>query len=439
MNKLISGIKRKLGSNLVKDYMWVFIGQNAGSVFSMLTLVITLRVITTAEYGILTIIQTYCLLISNLFSLRTFNGLIKYATDALVNDNYLLVKKYINTSFVIDFGAGIFSYGMAFALLVPITKLMEWDTDMMSYVYLYMPIIILYPLLNGAPVGILRKLGYFKQVNLSHAIVYGIQFIVILGTYILGISDFKIILLEYLFTEIIECLVLVVMTICILSKKSEWRGFMKAGFIWDWDFMKYNIYYGLISTFDQILGNASTLLINKYVGNLTTAYLKIITKICSLLTKLTKPVGQIFYPELCKRIADKRYKSSFKISIKYFLVVLGSGLGLMFAMYITYDWWIVLFDVAMVSAKWQSMLYLLYTLLSVSIICINQLMLALSLVKQNLIIVLIADVLYMLALIPCVKMLGVNGYLILQILQLLAVVGVKCILIKRNISALEEG
>lgn len=439
MNKLISGIKRKLGSNLVKDYIWVFIGQNAGSVFSMLTLVITLRVINTAEYGILTIIQTYCLLISNLFSLRTFNGLIKYATDALVNNNYLLVKKYINTSFVIDFGAGLFSYGMAFALLVPITKLMEWDTDMMSYVYLYMPIIILYPLLNGAPVGILRKLGYFKQVNLSHAIVYGIQFIVILGTYILGIGDFKIILLEYLFTEIIECLVLVVMTICILSKKSEWRGFMKAGVIWDWGFMKYNIYYGLISTFDQILGNASTLLINKYVGNLTTAYLKIITKICSLLTKLTKPVGQIFYPELCKRIADKRYKSSFKISIKYFSVVLGSGLGLMLAMFITYDWWIVLFDAAMVSAKWQSMLYLLYTLLSVSIICINQLMLALSLVKQNLIIVLIADVLYLLALIPCVKMLGVNGYLILQILQLLAVVGVKCILIKRNITALEEG
>ena len=438
MGKFVHSIKNKLSNGLIRDYLWVFIGQNAGSVFSMLTLMFTLKVINTAEYGILTIIQTYCLLISNLFSLRTFNGLIKYATDALVERNYTIVKKYLNTSFVIDFGAGIFSYGMAFLLMAPITGLMGWDAEMMNYVYLYMPIIILYPLLNGAPVGILRKMGCFKEVNLSHAVVYGLQFLIVAVISLLGVHDFKIILLVYLFTEILECIILAVMAVYILNKKEEWRGFLKAGLIWDWDFMKYNIYYGLISTFDQLLGNVSTLLINKFVGNLATAYLKIITKVCSLLSKLTKPVGQILYPELCNRIANKQYKSSFRVSIKYFLLVFGSGMALMLTMFVTYDWWIVLFDASMVSAKWQSMLYMLYTLLSISIIGINQLMLAMSMVKESLYIAMIADLLYLLVLIPCIQMFGVNGYLILQILQLLVVVGAKYVFITKVIKSVAE-
>lgn len=199
------------------------------------------------------------------------------------------------------------------------------------------------------------------------------------------------------------------------------------------EFLKYNIYYGLISTFDQLLGNVSTLLINRYIGNFATAYIKVITKICSIFTKLTNPISQIFYPELCEWIAKKKYKRAFRVSMKYFYMVAGTGVVLIGILTLTFDWWIAIFDASMASAKLQSMLYMVYVLLSVSIICINQLTLALDLVKHNLALVVIFDLLYLICLIPAIEEWDIYGYLMLQIIQLLCVVIGKYYFIKRKI------
>lgn len=74
-----------------------------------------------------------------------------------------------------------------------------------------------------------------------------------------------------------------------------------------------------------------------------------------------------------------------------------------------------------------------HVLLSVSIICINQLTLALDLVKHNLALVVIFDLLYLICLIPAIEEWDIYGYLMLQIIQLLCVVIGKYYFIKRKI------
>ena len=105
---------------------------------------------------------------------------------------------------------------------------------------------------------------------------------------------------------------------------------------------------------------------------------------------------------------------------------------------LTFSWWIGIFDASMVAAKYQSMLYMIFTLLSVSIICINQLTLALDLVKQSLIIVIVFDFLYIVCLIPAIRLFDIYGYLLLQIIQLLFVVGFKVYFIRRCIRRLTK-
>lgn len=431
---LLEGAKR---NQLVSNYFWVFLGQNAGAVFSMLSLIITLRIISTFEYGALVVIQTYVTLISNLFCLRTFNGLIKYVTDAEITSRSVEVKKYIFTSFLLDFGAGIIAFLFGIVLLEPITVLMGWDANTVKFINLYLPVIIFLPLINGAPVGILRKLGYFKQVNIIHAIVFGIQTIVLFITYIVGIKNFQVILLEYALTETLECLVLLIYSLRIIQKNEKYKFFWKHGISKDYSFVKYSLYYGLNSTFDQILGNVSTLLINKYVGNLATAYIKVITRICSLFTKLSNPVSQIFYPELCEWITKGKYRKAMKVSLDYFKIICLAGIVILLVLFGTYDWWIMIFDPEMSSAKAQSFLYMIYTLLTISVVCINQLVFALNLVRENLIIVIISDILYLVLLIPFIIMWGIYGYLLLQIIQLLIVAIFKYLFIRNKICKLE--
>ena len=292
--KLGYQINRLVHNRIASNYLWVFLGQNIGAVFSMLSLIFTLKIISTYDYGSLVIIQTYCLLISGFFSLRTFNGVIKFVTDSEISNDYSRMKRYVNTGFVIDFAAGLISVIFGIVLLKPITILMGWDSETIQFVNMYLPVVFFYPLLHGTSTGIMRKLGYFKHVNIIHAGIYGFQCAILLFTWLFNIGNFHVVLIEYALTEILECLVLVAVSIRILQRSDIFHNFWKNGITLEGAFIKYNIYYGLISTFDQLLGNISTLLINKYIGNFATAYIKVITRICSVFTKITNPISQVF-------------------------------------------------------------------------------------------------------------------------------------------------
>ena len=107
-------------------------------------------------------------------------------------------------------------------------------------------------------------------------------------------------------------------------------------------------------------------------------------------------------------------------------------------MFGSYDWWIRIFDSGMVSAKWQSVLYMTYTILSMAIICINQCVFALNLTKINLYITIILNCAYIVALIPIIKMWGIYGYLFLQILQLLLSAMMKIFILRQRIYQLKN-
>ena len=412
------------------NYIWVFLGQNIGAVFTMLTLILILKIISSEEYGAMVAIQTYALLISNIFGIRTFNGVIKYTTDAESIGDMDRVKKYINTAFLFDALSGVLAFVCGFLLLSPIVFLMQWEMETMTYLNMYLPLVLFLPILNGTPIGVLRKLGYFKQVNIIHAIAFGFQCFVMFIVFLLDCGSLKLVLLIHALTEVMECLLLLAYSIFKLQTKAEFKNFWKAGFSRDWAFCKFNFFYGLSTCFDQILGHGSTLLINRFVGNLATAYIKIISQICGIITKFTNPLGQIIYPELCTWVSKCKFAKAYKISLKYFYVVCGAGLFLTGILFGTYDWWIGIFDEGMIEAKWQSLLYMMHAILSISIICVNQLIFALDLVKQNLTVTIIFNCFYLICLIPAIKMFGVYGYLVLQLLQLLSVFGLKLLFIK---------
>lgn len=438
MTQRIVHFFQKVKTNkMAMNYIWVFLGQNIGTVFSMLSLIITLRLISTLEYGSLVVIQTYSLLISNLFGFRTFNGLIKYVTESETNGDYLSAKQYVNTAFAMDVIAGVVAFVLGIILLNPIVELMEWDASMMKMVFYYLPIVIFLPIINGAPVGVLRKTNCFKHVNIVHAIVLGAQMFVLAILWVLKINCMVIVLLVFELTEVFESLALIGLAYVKLNSIEQYKGFQKAGIKKDVSFIKYNLFFGLTTAVDQILGNVSTLLINKFIGNFATAYIKVITRICGVISKLASPIGQIFYPELCEWVARKKYRKAYQVSMRFFVAISCTGIGVVVLMMLTYDWWIVLFDAAMIDTKWQSFLYFLYTIMSTSMICITQLTFAMNLVKKNLQLVTVFNVVYLILLIPAIKAYGIYGYLLLQLGQLLCVALGKTILLRRTVDKLE--
>lgn len=436
--RLKAKIKALWQNKMTRNYVWVLLGQNAGSVFSILSLTITLRLISVYDYGSLVIIQTYAALISGIFGLRTFNGIIKFSSEAEQDGSDLMLKKYLNTAILLDFLSGAVAFGCSFALLKPIAMFMEWDLSTISLIHMYLPVILFTPIVQGAPIGVLRKLGYFRHINICHAIVYGVQFAFLALYLALGLHSFELILLTYAGTHIAESIVLFVYAFLVVRKQSCYRKFWKAGFTGNKAFWKYNFSFGVLLTFDQLLGHVSTLLINKYAGNFATAYIKVITRICAIFTKLTAPISQIFYPELCDWIAQKKYRKAYKLSEKYFYIVLSGGATLVFLLFITFDIWIPIFEASMAAAKYESLLYFIYTLLTVSFISFHQMSFALNMMRTNLITVGLLDVAYIVLLIPAILHFGVYGYLVLQILQAVLVFVIKLLVMRRIICKSER-
>ncbi len=433
LEKIRKLTKRMYRSKIGMNYIWVFLGQNTGSVFTMITLVLTLRIISSEEYGAMVAIQTYSLLISNVFCIRSFNGIVKYITDYENKKEFAKAKKYINTSFLLDAISGIGAFVLGLILIRPLTMLMGWDAEKLQYAFIYLPVVFFLPLLHGTPVGILRQLGRFKQVNIIHAITYGIQCLVMCVTLIMNVGNFFVVLIEYAVTSTLEGIFLTIYCFYEIQKREEYKNFWREGISRDITFIKYNLYCGISISFDQILGHGTTLILNRFAGNLTTAYIKVITQICSIISKFTNPIAQVVYPELCSWIAKKEYQKAYKVSIKYFYIVCGCGALLMGGLFVSYDWWIGIFDPGMAGAKMQSVLYMAYSLFSVSIICTNQLVFALNLVKKNMYIIITFNMLYLIALIPAIKSFGVYGYLVLQLIQLVCAFAFKLIFIKAKI------
>lgn len=423
---MIETIRNSIKNKLVKNILTLLTGDGVVSIIGIVNLIIILQTIGMEDNGKIIIAQTYCMLFNDIFNFQSFNAIIKYLSSALEKNDLEKARLYIKQAYILDiFGAFIATvFGYVFVNLT--ASILEWDSEIKILIYLYM-ISVLFNI-KGASIGILRYFNKYKSIVLINVSVSFIKLFFYLFGYFYKADIIYFIIVETISSIIPQ--VLIILWALRVTKNNKLDGFATMKLKFDKNFLWFNFYNNLVLTIDIPRAYLSTFLVNKFLGLSETSVLKIIEKLCSLLSKFNGPINQVVYPELAKLVANKQFEKARVTTLKIAFYVLIIGAIVVGFLVISQDLWVdYIFD-KNINYSSPLLLALIVALLSTASVSTHNLFTAYGLVKYDAIIAFIVNSLFIAFLLFSVRSMGLLGVYIANGFQIVTIVALKWILIK---------
>ena len=227
-------------------------------------------------------------------------------------------------------------------------------------------------------------------------------------------------------------------------KRENIRNITKEKLKFDKEYIKFSFLTNISQTLDVPVTYLGIFIINRYLGFSSSTVYNLIEKIGNIFGKLSRPIQQIIYPQITTWISENKISESIRFSKRVFLIINGIGVVASIFVMFTHSIWLDKllpeYDFYVVLAL---VLYLLFVSIANSTQSIHAYFLAFKLAKLNLYILFVVNVIYIMILFIFTKEFGIVGVVISRIIQSLAVVLTKSIVIlkgnylKENTSAIE--
>ncbi|MDP4088144.1 MAG: oligosaccharide flippase family protein [Bacillota bacterium] len=424
----MSRLRALINNRIVRNFIVLFTGEGVVSIIGMINLAIIVNTIGNEKNGIIIMVQTYSLLFSGIFGFKSFQALIKYMPVSIEEGNEELTKQYVKQSFVLDIGAAAVATVFGYICLDFVCNLMGWDSSMKPYIKMFLITLIIN--IQGTPIGVLRIFNKFNYITYSNVVSNLLKLTLYVLAFIThqGFQFFFIV--EIIFTVMFN-IILIVFTFITL-KQQGLGGFYKGPLKLDRDFFMFNFYSNITSTIDIPVGSITTMVINRYLGFTEISIYKIFDKIGSVIGKLSSPLNQIIYPEMSIMIAKKKFLKAKKMSDKLLMGISLIGAAFIFFILITHKWWLGIFIKDYDVYLWSLVIYLVYMIFSNGSQGVHSLFMALGYIKLTVPIIICVNSAYLVLLYFSIKAWHLNGVLISLILQAVAVVVIKIIIMKKN-------
>ncbi len=423
VSKLVDKIKN---SRLLKHVITLLSGDALVSVLNIVNLLLVINTIGLSDNGKMVIIQTYVLLFNDIFNFQSFNALIKFMSEAIENKAVDKAKFFIKQALFLDITTAIIGTTFGYLLVEFIASFMNWESSIVLYIKIYMLFIIFN--ITGTAIGVLRFFNEFKVIVLTNLLAGILRTI----AYFIGFMSKQ----EMLYFIIVELFFSITLNISLIFnayrvlKKNNLNDFFKVKFYFHKEFFMFNLYNNLVLVLDIPRVHLSSLIISKVLGFSEVSILKVIDKICNVISKLGSPINQVIYPELSMMIAKNKFQEAKKLAYKITFGISSIGIaGVLLLGFVSIFLGNVIEDVEIY--RIPLLIGLTAAVLGTSSISIHNLFTALGLVKYDALIALVVNVFYIFVLLFFVKAIGVSGVYITNSIQVLAFIGVKVYLIKK--------
>lgn len=363
-----------------------------GAVLGLLSTVIKTRSLGVEQFGLLSVIIAYVVLIRQFSSFGTWQALIKFGADALAKEQPSEFMGQVKLGLFLD-GVGAVS-GTAIAVIGGYLLMMwqGWNTETNHMVVVF-SLSILFDW-SGTSTGVLRLLDRFEMLSLKNISTGILAFAGALFVYLSGggIWDF---LIVTLISSILGSLLLVVMAFIALRSRrltQYWRVPIKT---WK-PFLDFSMWTYMESTLDIPVKKLDILIVSAVISLEAAGIYKIITQVCSLLGLLADPIYQAVYPQFATMIAHRDSEGAVKYALKIgclFLAV--TGIPAVF-LAVSSVWWLgVIFGEGFSAGALPLSAFLLINIIGFTLNPVHPLFAAFGYVKQSSIIVLFSNMLYL--------------------------------------------
>lgn len=426
---MINKIKNKvMSNNVLKNTLILFSGQSFASVIGIFNTILLIKAVGVDGNGFITLIIAYSNLFNGILNFQSYNAVIKYGTEALEEKLIYKYKQVLKQAFIQDVLTAILAFIFGFLCVEVVSQFMGWSAEIIYYVKVYLITILMN--VTGTFTGILRlhdnflviatinvKTSIFRLILTTIGLInkFDFGYYVIIEVVLMGTSSLLLLIESYKTLRKVKC-----------------EDFLKVKIKFDKEFTKFNFYNNIVSTIDLPVGQLVTFIINKLVGVTEVGIYSILLKLSSLIYKITEPMGQALLPELSKMVAKGMVDKSKNIVKKIFIYTNILGVGAIIVLSILSPVWFRFFMPFTTKNLILFISYMMYTAFTSSVIGIHLFFISMNLVKYNLYIVVIVNIIYLILVVILGMYLGLFGIIMALMIQTLMISIAKIGIIKVN-------
>lgn len=415
----------KIKNRILKSIFKVGILESLSSVLSIVITFLIIFIIGAEQNGMIIIVQSYCMLMNDIFNFQSFTAVIKFLSNNNINKYSNKIKQILKQAYFYDILTAIIATIVGISLLPFVSKFMGWNSSVIILINIYIISILLN--INGTAIGILRYYNKFTYVALNNIVYNFIRlFIIIFLNKELTITI--LIILETILS-IVKNLSLNILAVIILRGNGI-KGLYKEKLVFDKEFFKFNIYSNITVTLDLPFQYLAIFFINKYLGFSENTIYKIFQNIGSIMTKISSPITQVIYPEMAKAVSNKNIKLAteyFKKIFKYLSIL---TIAISTLIYITKGIWFNMLVGTNFYYNKELLSYLVFCIISTSFMGIHPLFISLGYIKYNIRILILSNGIYCTLLLILGGSNGLEGIIISLLVQCIIVVVLKGYIIK---------
>jgi O-antigen/teichoic acid export membrane protein len=427
---------------LLQNAGWLLSGTAIVTVLALGATVLKARALGPGLFGVLAVIVAYVAIVERLATFQPGLALIKYGAEALQKDRPEEFMGLVKVSILLDLIGAV--SGMAIAVLGALALADRWGgygtsnaasgvsgpDSQISYMAAVLSMGIAFSL-TGTPNGVLRLLDRFHMFTVQMVLTAGLAFAGAAVVYVAGGGLWGFLIVT-LVSGVVGRLFLVGASLVALAERGLLRHWRAPVTSWK-PFLRFSGWTYVTSTLDLPVRQLDILIVSVVTSFEVTGMYKIIKQVCALLAGLADPLSQAVYPQFASLVADgqERRARTYVVRIGGVIAATVGPAALLMAVFS--PWWLGRVFGSAFAAGWLPLsAFLLVTVCSVSCIAIHPLFTALGYVKENAVVLLIANGVYLVCAWLLTTALGLVGLALAAGVQLILVVGLKVMYMHRG-------
>ncbi len=420
---------RFLSSDIVRNFLVVFLGDGFSSILTLLNLSIMIRVLGLNGSSIVNLVISYTLVFDTVFNFQSFNAIIKFVPKAIIDGKVDIIKSYFKQGFMLDIVTAIVSFSCANLLLEFLCYIFNWDEIIINLIKVYSFSILFNT--TGTSIGIIRIYNKFKYSSYINVFINFLKFIFYIMSVVIGASMWYFIVVELILT-MLNTVILLIVTHYIMIENGI-KGLLKSRIAWNKDFLKFNFYSNFMTTLDVPMSHLTPFLINSFIGTEFISIYKVIEKIGGVVAKVASPLVNIIYPEISTKVSQGDEILAINLVKRLFLIIVSFGILVIGILGVTGKMWVSILVPEGDKYLFDILFYIVFVVVKFSFVGIYPLFISLGYIKYNIYIVVVANLIY-LGVIPFLSSkLNINGVIISQCIQVFVVVSAQIFFMRKRL------
>ena len=424
---------------LFKNAGVLFSGNIASSLLSLGSLALTARALGVENFGYLTLITTYILIVDRLVNFQTWQAVIKYGADALEQKRNADFKLLVKFGFFLDCATAAIGTVIAASAAWFVGQWRGWDQHLVIMAAIYSTTILFH--IQGTPMAILRLFDKFNKVAYQSVIAAAIKLVGVTIAFFAGAGLWAF-LLVWAVVDILGKLLLVYFAYNELVFQ-RFHGFMQ-GSAWNMA-KKFKGIWGFVwatnlnSSIRMASREIDVMIIAAILGISAVGLYKVAKQFTLVIQKTIDPLYQSIFPELAKLFSRGEVKEFIRFGLRSAIIAGGVSFCIWLGFFILGKYIILLtVGTEYIGSLGVMLWYMLAIVVAAAAFPLQPAMLSMGLPHTTFWVHLGSTIIYFTALfllLPCLDLIGAGvAYLIYYISWSLAMLVIEAVIISRRLA-----